>query len=327
MNIAMTAPRLVGALIVASGAFAPLASAVAADKYPSRPIEIIVPFGPGGGADLVARTLARMAEPKLGVPMPVSNVSGASGTAGLTKMLNNPADGYTMGALISLTISAWASGIGKLKPQDFTVVAYMQSSPSMLFVPKNSPFKKIQDLLDHAKKNPGKLRTATTGYGTDDDVVLKYMGTLGYKITNVPFAKPAERYASTVGAHTDILFEQPGDVAQFVKSGDLVPLIVFDDERHEAFKNVPASKELGMKISDLPTWRTLVVSSKTPADKVKKLEQTFTQILQTPEWKKYCEETYTCIKPKNSAEGTKATADYYVSIKDYLAKFGAAPKK
>ncbi|MDP5358605.1 MAG: hypothetical protein NWR52_00385, partial [Paracoccaceae bacterium] len=90
-----------------------------AQGYPDRPVELIVTFGPGGGADLMGRTMAQLMEGPLGVSIPVSNVGGASGNAGLTQLRTNPADGYTMGTLISLTVASWASGLGDNKPEDF----------------------------------------------------------------------------------------------------------------------------------------------------------------------------------------------------------------
>lgn len=293
----------------------------AEDKYPSRPIDVVVTFGPGGGADLMGRKFAQLAEPILGVALPVANISGASGNAGLTRVRTSPADGYTVGTLIALSVSSWAAGIGSHKPEDFKYVGMMQSSPSMLFVPKDSPFKTYKDLAEHAKANPGKLRCATSGYGTMDDITLKYLATLGVKITNVPFGKPAERYASTVGSHTDMIYEEPGDVAAFLKSGDLRPVIVFDEERHAEFKDVPTSAELGMKINDLPNFRTIAVHADTPDDKVNVLAAATTKVLASDEWKAFCAQTYTCTKPLPPADIAKAVIAFHKNVASYLERF------
>ncbi|OIP09670.1 MAG: hypothetical protein AUK49_06845 [Betaproteobacteria bacterium CG2_30_68_42] len=294
----------------------------AQEKYPSRPVDIVVTFGPGGGADAMGRKMSLLLEKQLGVPFPVSNVGGASGNAGLTKVLTAAPDGYTVATLIALTVSSWASGLGSAKVEDFAIVAVTQDSPSLLFVPRDSPFKTFKDLLEFSKSNPGKLKVATSGYGTQDDITLKYFSARGYKLTNVPFAKPAERYASTVGMHTDAIYEEPGDVAPFLAAGQLRPLVVFDDERHPAFRSTPASKELGFEISDLPNFRTIAVSAKTPPDKIKKLADAVNAALDTPEWKKFCSATYTCA----SHRYTPAQAQTYVKafqdkVKGYLATF------
>ncbi len=295
--------------------------ATAQEKYPSRPIDVIVTFGPGGGADLMGRKFAQLAEPILGVAMPVANVSGASGNAGLTRLLTDAADGYSVGTLIALSVSAWAAGIGNHNPDEFAYVGMMQSSPSMLFVNKDSKFTTFNDLAEFAKANPGKLRCATSGYGTMDDITLKYLATKGIKIVNVPFGKPAERYASAVGGHTDLIYEEPGDVSQFIKSGDLRPIVVFDESRHESFKDVVTSKELGLDINDLPNFRTIAMSAKTDPAQVALLSAATAKVLATPEWKEFCEGTYTCTKAQ-SPEETKATVTkFYATVKGYLEKF------
>ena len=317
LRAAGTAVALGMAALAAPPAFAEVA-------YPSRPIEVVVPFGPGGGADLMGRQFARMAEEKLGVGMAVVNVAGASGNAGLTRLATNPADGYTLGQVIALTVDAWSAGIGALRPDDFEYVGLLQSSPSMLFLPKDSPYKSFEELAAFAKDNPRKLRVATSGYGTPDDITLKYLGTKGLKFINVPFGKPAERYASTVGRHTDALYEEPGDVAQFVQSGDLRPVIVFDDKRHPAFPDVPASRELGYAISDLPNFRTIAVRAGTPGPIVDKLTQATREIAATPEWRKFCERTYTCTPDMPPAQVKALVSATYEKAKAYLAEFKAA---
>jgi tripartite-type tricarboxylate transporter receptor subunit TctC len=301
-------------------AAAPLAQAQ--EKYPNRPVEVVVTFGPGGGADAMGRKMSQLLEKQLGVPFPVANVGGASGNAGLTKVLTAAPDGYSMATLIALTVSSWASGLGTAKPEDFAIVAVTQDSPSMMFVPADSPFKTFKDMLEFAKANPGKLKIATSGYGTQDDITIKYFDAKGYKMTNVPFAKPAERYASPIGKHTDAIYEEPGDVAPFVQAGQLRPLVVFDEERHPSFKDTPTSKELGFEINDLPNFRTLAVSAKTPPEKVKVLSDAVNTVLATPEWKKFCAETYTCA----SRSFTPAEAQTYVKgfqdkVKAYLVSF------
>ncbi len=306
------------ALLAATLALAAGGPAQAEDKYPNRPVELVVTFGPGGGADAMGRKMSQLLEKQLSVPFPVSNVGGASGNAGLTKVLTAAPDGYTAGTLIALTVSSWAAGLGTAKAEDFAIAAVTQDSPSMLFVPADSPFKTFKDLLEHAKANPGKLKVATSGYGTQDDITLKYFANKGYPMTNVPFAKPAERYASPLGKHTDAIYEEPGDVAPFLKAGQLRPLVVFDDERHQAFKDTASSKELGFEISDLPNFRTISLSAKTPPDKVMVLSKAINAAMATPEWKAFCAETYTCA----SRAYTPAEAQVYVkAFQDKVAAY------
>ena len=308
-------------LILAAMLLAVAAGAGAQGKFPSRPIDMIVNFGPGGGADGLGRELGKLMEQSLGVPMPVANVAGASGNAGLQKVLSATPDGYTVGTLTGLSISAWASGLGKMKVNDFAFIAIAQSSPSMFYVPKDSKIQSYKELLAAAKANPGKIRVATAGYGTLDDIAVKYLGTQGYKMVNVPFAKPGERYLSPLGGHSEVLFEEPGDVVQFLQSGQYKPIVVFGEKRHPAFPDVPASAEFGHKI-DLPNWRGVVTGAKVPADVVAVLNAAAAKAVETPQWKKFCAETYTCLERMSPEESRRFAQKNYDDVLRFMKEYG-----
>jgi tripartite-type tricarboxylate transporter receptor subunit TctC len=305
-------------LLFALLAGAPLAPAQ--EKYPSRPVELIVNFGPGGGADGLGRMMAKLLEPVLGVPVPVANVAGASGNAGLQKVLSSTPDGYTIGTLTGLSVSAWASGLGKMQVHDFAVIAVAQSSPSMLFAPKDSKIQSFKQLLEMAKSG-AKLRVATAGYGTLDDVAVKYLTAKGYPMVNVPFAKPGERYASPLGGHSELLFEEPGDVIQFLESKQYRPIVVFGAKRHPAFPETPASSEMGINI-DLPNWRGLVASSKLPPAVLATLHSAAARVLDTPEWKKFCAETYSCTDKMAPAQYQAFVQRNSEEVLRFMKEFG-----
>jgi tripartite-type tricarboxylate transporter receptor subunit TctC len=310
--------RLVCAVVLAAAS----ASAAAQDKkFPARPIDMIVNFGPGGGADGLGRTVAKLAEPFLGVPIPVANVAGASGNAGLQKVLGSTPDGYTIGTMTGLTISAWLSGLGTMKVSDFAVISVSQSSPSMLFAPQGSKIQSYKQLLEMVKATPGKIRVATAGYGTLDDVAIKYLATKGAPMVNVPFAKPGERYASPLGGHSELLFEEPGDIVSFLESKQYLPLVVFGAKRHPAFPGTPASSEFGHDI-DLPNWRGIVTSAKVPAPLVAALDEAVRKALDTPEWKKFCAETYTCVERMDHKQSQAFVEKNYREVQAFMKQFG-----
>lgn len=290
-------------------------------KYPSRPIDLIVNFGPGGGADGLARMVAKLIEPTLGVPVPVANVAGASGNAGLIKVLGSTPDGYTIGTLTGLSISAWASGLGKMKVSDFKIISVSQSSPSMLLAPAASKIKSYKQLIEMAKANPGKIRVATAGYGTLDDLAIKYLATKGVPMTNVPFAKPGERYASPLGGHTELLFEEPGDVVQFIDSKQYRPLVVFGAKRHPAFPDTPASFEMGHEI-DLPNWRGIVASAKVPAPVVATLVAAVARALDSAEWKAFCKQTYSCAEPMSQPQYQAFVEKNFREVIGFMKQYG-----
>jgi tripartite-type tricarboxylate transporter receptor subunit TctC len=282
---------------------------------------MVVNFGPGGGADQLGRIMSKLLEPTLGVPVPVANIAGASGNAGLIKVLTSTADGYTLGTLTGLSIAAWASGVGKLQVQDFAFIALVQSSPSMLFVPKDSKIQGYKELLEAVKSGRGKVRVATAGYGTLDDIAVKFLAAKGYPMVNVPFAKPGERYLSPLGGHSEVLFEEPGDVVQFLDSKQYRPIVVFGDKRHPSFPDVPASGEFGHHI-DLPNWRAVVTAAKVPSNVLQTLNAAVGKVVDTAEWKKFCAETFSCVEPKTPEESRRFAQKNFDEVARFMKEYG-----
>jgi tripartite-type tricarboxylate transporter receptor subunit TctC len=285
--------RAIGILAVSTFlAVAFVGSAVVAqDKYPSRPIDFICTWGTGGGADAMARQIGSLSQPILGVALPVSNVPGASGNTGMAQILNAKPDGYTIATYIQDTLMTIPMGLARHKVDDFEWIVRTQVADSFLFVRSDSAFKTIQDLLKHAQANPGKLRVAATGFGTVDDVSVRFLERKGYKMTTVPYPKPGERYAAALGGHAEVLYEQAGDVLQYLKAGQLKPLMIFADKRHPAFGDVPTSKELGIDLT-LPQFRGIVARKGTPPERIQAMGEAFRRAMDTPQWKKFADEWY-----------------------------------
>ena len=276
--------------LLAMAALAPLGAA-AQDKFPSRPIDFVVTWGAGGGADAMARQLGTLSQPLLGVPLPASNVPGASGNTGLAQILAGKPDGYTIATYIQDTLMTLPMGLARYRVDDLEWITRTQVADSFLFVRADGPFKTIQELLEHAKANPGKVRVGATGFGTVDDVTVRFLGKRGYPMVTVPYPKPGERYAATLGGHTEVLYEQAGDVLQYLKAGQLRPLVIFAERRHPAFPDVPACKELGFDIT-LPQFRGVVARKGTPPERVKALADAFQKAMESPEWKRFAAEWY-----------------------------------
>jgi tripartite-type tricarboxylate transporter receptor subunit TctC len=226
---------------VAGAAFVPAPAAA----FPDRPIELIVPWGPGGGADQLARITAKLMEPTLKQGVPVVNVPGGTGATGMAKLLAAPADGHAMAIYIADSHALLAGKDARWSMDDIIPVAVMIQGPSFLFVAQDSRFKTWADFEKEAKASPGKLKVATLGFGSVDDFSLGVLDRGGVKVVQVPFSKPSERYVSILGGHADALYEQAGDVAQFLGGKQMRPLLMFGQERYAAFNDVPSSYEAG----------------------------------------------------------------------------------
>jgi tripartite-type tricarboxylate transporter receptor subunit TctC len=266
--------------------------ATAQDKFPARPIELIVPFGPGGGADQLARLTGKLLEPMIGQGMPIVNVAGGTGATGMAKLTAAPADGYSAAIYIADTHALLTGDSPRWKNEDLTPLAVLIQQPSFILVAKDSPYKTWADFEKAAKAEPGKLKVATVGFGSVDDFTLKHLDAKGgVKVVQVPFSKPSERYVSILGGHADALYEQAGDVAQFLKSGEMRPILMFGEKRMAEFKDVPASGELGYTVS-LPQFRSIVVRAGTPAAHVAALSDALAKVAATDEFKTFLKDSY-----------------------------------
>jgi tripartite-type tricarboxylate transporter receptor subunit TctC len=280
-----------------------MSGAPAQAQYPERPVELIVPWGPGGGADQLARLVAKLIEPMLKQGVPVVNVPGATGATGMAKLLAAPADGHSMAIYIADSHALLAGKDARWGMNDIIPVAVLIQAPSFLFVAQDSKFKTWADFEKEAKANPGKLKVATLGFGSVDDFSLSTLDSNGVKVVQVPFSKPSERYVSILGGHADALYEQAGDVAQFLNGKQMRPILMFGSERYPAMKDVPSSHEAGHKVA-LPQFRSIVVRAGTPPDRVKVLSDALAKAAATPDYKKFLEDQFAL--PNSFIDASKA---------------------
>jgi tripartite-type tricarboxylate transporter receptor subunit TctC len=268
-----------------------LAPAWAQERYPSRPVEFIVPFGPGGGADQLARKMARLLEAELKVSVPAVNVPGATGGTGMAKLVATAPDGYSIAVYIADTHALLATTANpRWKNEDLVPLGIMMRQPSALFVKADSPWKTWRDVAKAAKASPGKLKVAVVGLGSVDEMALKYMEGKGMKFTAVPYAKPGERYTAILGGHADLLYEQPGDVRSFLDSNQMRAILMFNQERVPEFGDVVSSKEVGIEIY-LPQFRSVVVRAGTDPQRVKILAAAVARVAADPEYYAFLKES------------------------------------
>ena len=259
-----------------------IASAALADPpgYPTRPIDLIVPWGTGGGADYVGRALAKEMQPVLGVSLPVLNVPGGTGQTGLIKMRDAKPDGYTIEEVTSETVLLEVTGKPLFKLSDFICLAIVDQQNAGLLVRADSPLKTWDDIVKTAKTR--RVSVAFDGFGSSGDLIVNYLGRkLGVKFDLVPYDKPGERIASVLGGHNDVLFTQPGDVISYISGKQLRPILMFADAKDPKFPDVPVSKDAGLAAS-LIHFRAMFVKGGTPPEIVQKLTDAVSKAAASP---------------------------------------------
>jgi tripartite-type tricarboxylate transporter receptor subunit TctC len=270
-----------GAVLAAS---LPLASAQQ-DTYPSKPLEIIVPWGPGGGSDITGRMVSKYLESELKVPVPVANMPGASGTIGVQRLLAKPADGYSV--VVTGDFYALIGGDApKWKLDDFIPLGVLINQPGAVFVAAESRFKTWADVEREAKAKPGSISIFMAGLGIIDEVHTDYLLSKGISLNVVPVAKPAERYTSILGGHGDLLYEQAGDVKSFIESNRIRPLLSLTEQRFPLFKDVPTAKELGYNIWT-PQIRWIFMRAGTDPARVQVIANALAKMAASDEYKTY----------------------------------------
>lgn len=255
---------------------------------PPRPFEIIVPWGPGGSADKLARKMAVLMQPSLG-PLRVTNVAGGSGQKGLAQLKAAPADGRTLAILTGDTFGALAARPTDVPIDNFVAVAILMRQPSAFLVSENGRFKSWDDVVGAAKTTT--VRVAIAGPRSADELTVNYFVRQGLRLVSVPHTKPGERHRALLSGYADVLYEQVGDVRSFVDNAQIRPVLLLAQERDPRLKDVPAAGELGFDVT-LPHFRALVVRASTDAAIVSKLRSVVAEAIQAPDYAQFLQEQY-----------------------------------
>jgi tripartite-type tricarboxylate transporter receptor subunit TctC len=257
---------------------------LAQDRYPSRPVEFVVPWGAGGGADQLARRVGKLLEAELKVSLPILNIPGATGNTGTAKLLAAAPDGHTIGILIGDTLGTLVSGSARWKLADVVPLGVMIRQPSGLFVKADAKWKTFADLLADSKAN--ELKVGITGFGGPDEIHVLQMNAKGSKFRPVPFAQPGERYASILGGHADVLIEQAGDVRSFLDSKQMRPIVFFADKPQFGYESIPLAKDSGFTIG-ISQFRSIVMRAGTDSKHVATLAAAIEKVARSDDFKAY----------------------------------------
>ena len=264
-----------GAAILCAVAALP---ALAQSDYPARPVTMIVPFPPGGVADITARPLAEAMGRLLKQPFVVENKAGAGGGVGMQYVSRVKPDGYTvLLALSSISIIPEADKVLGRDPMfqlnQLVPIARFTADPTVLAVRADGPYKSVADLVEAARKSPGSIPYGSSGnYGTMHVPMEMFTGVAGTKMLHVPFTGAGPAVVALLGGQVEALSTGPSSVIGHVKGGKIRVLATWGEARHPAFPEVPTLKELGYD-AQFSQWTGLFVPAGTPEPVVAKLRE------------------------------------------------------
>jgi tripartite-type tricarboxylate transporter receptor subunit TctC len=298
--------------------------------FGNRPLTMIVPFGAGGGSDQLARAMAKAMEESAGISFQVVNKPGGGGTAAIPDFMLAPADGYTLLEHIDNAVSAYAKGDIRENPaEDWVPLCMTQITFSQIYIrPDDERYSDWTSFLDYARKNPGKVSMANVGkVGSMELVVMQQLATaLDINVKQIAFDKPAERYGALIGGHVDALFEQPGDVRNFLDAGQMKPILTFLDQRPEVFADTPTHKEAGADFDALTRFRGFYVKQGVPEERIAFLAAACAAGFKTADYQAFNEKKYMhLIDSFRDTEGSVALInDAVATYREMYRKLGLA---
>ena len=262
-----------------------LGQSAVADTYPDHPIKWIVPWPPGGGADVIARLLGNPVAEALGKPVIIDNRGGAAGNIGAVAAARSPADGYTMVFAYSGThsINRHLYKDMPFEEKDFAPVIFLTSVPQMLVVNANLPFKSVQEIIAFAKANPGKLTYGSSGNGAINHLTGQLFSDMaGVKLLHVPYKGGGPAAAAVMAGEVDMVFGEPSTLLPHVASGKLRAIATTGAKRSVSLPDLPTIAESGVTGYDVTSWNGVLVPAGTPAEAIKKLNTEFNKVLANP---------------------------------------------
>lgn len=303
------------ALLAAASLFAP---AAVAQQYPSKAIRFIVPFPPGGTADIQGRMIADRLGPRLGQQVVIDNRGGANGAIGMEIVARAPADGYTM---IISTVGTWTVSPHMVKLPydvltDFAPLIHIATTPGVMIVHPSMPVKSVGELITLARLRPSELTFGSAGIGGFGHMCAELFSVLAkVRMTHVPYKGSAPALIDLIGGHIQVMFNSALPTTPHIRAGKVHALATTGAKRMSILPDLPTIAEAGVPGYENSTWSGLGVAARTPQSIVDRLNQEINVVLQLPE-----------VQEAARAEGSMITggtpAQFHEILKSELAKFG-----
>jgi len=311
---------------VVLAALCALAAGEAAAYQPTRPVEVVVHTGPGGGSDLLARAVATMIEKEklLPVRMQVVNKTGGGGAVAAAYLAEKKGDQNTIGFFTGVWLTnPLTTEKAKVTLRDLTPIARLVLEPALIAVKADSPYKTLKDFIEAAKQKPGELKQSGGSITSRDNVVRQLLQQeTGARWAFISFPGGGERLAALLGGHVQMMVIEPEEAGEHIRAGNMRVLAQVNDTRLPAFPNVPTLKEAGYDVPVVPQVRGVVAPPGIPADNVAYWEEVFRKLTRTASWKKFLQDNQFEDGYQNAAELTKFYDQFTSQMRGILKEAG-----
>ncbi|MBP1723847.1 MAG: Uncharacterized protein H6Q44_1552 [Deltaproteobacteria bacterium] len=257
----------------------------AQEKFPSRPIQFVIPWAAGGGGTINAQALQPHFEKSIGGSVQIVNKPGGAGTIAWNFVANSPPDGYTTGIVNPSTVVTLYTTKPGVPLDRFDPIAYTVYIPAGVVVRAESPWKTFTEFIDHAKANPGKVQMANSGHAAMYHIgIVGIEMAMGVKFTHVPFKGTGPCITALMGGHVDGSLNEISTLLPYVESKKFRILAVCSPNRSPAVPDAPTFREFGFDL-DVGTWYAYVAAKGTPKDRLMKLQDAFRAGVESNEFK------------------------------------------
>ncbi|HUQ74747.1 MAG TPA: tripartite tricarboxylate transporter substrate binding protein [Burkholderiales bacterium] len=256
-----------------------------AQKYPAKPVRIIVPFAPGGGSDFIARFMAQRLTEAFGKQVIVENKPGAGGVLGIEQGVKAPPDGYTLTLIASsYTVNPSIYKLSFDPVNDITPVIQLSQGPLLVVVKPSLPAKNLKELIALAKAKPGQVNFASSGQGSVIHLATELFDSMaGIKMNHIPYKGTGPALTDTLGGQTDVFFSSTATAMPHVQAGKLRALAVTTAKRIPALPDVPTVAEAGVPGYDVTLWHGLIGPKGLPKEVVERVNAEATKALKLKE--------------------------------------------
>ncbi|MEZ5849747.1 MAG: tripartite tricarboxylate transporter substrate binding protein [Hyphomicrobiaceae bacterium] len=320
-------------LIAGLGLVAALVAGPAvAQNFPTKPVQLMVAYPPGGSTDIGARIVAAIAEKDIGQPIVVINKGGAGGQVGWTELTRQKPDGYYIGFInlpATNTVILDKARQAIFDEKSFTPIINQVLDPGVVWVKADSPFKSLKDVVDAASKSRGTVKAATTGILSDDHLAILMLeeAVPAARFRLVHLAGGAAQMKETLAGNVDVSFDNVGSIVKQVKAGQVRALAVMDTERSKFLPDVPTTKELGYPKMISNSTRGIAGPKGMDPKVVAKLADTLKKAMDNPEHKSKMDAVGLAVKVMTGADYQKYFNDTHARAKQLVEWAKSRPQK